>query len=222
VTLVVLAIGAVFGAIGGAVVGDKLGAGDTITKLFAGVGAVVVGLVAVPFAGEWVVAFLTTFDSETAASLVTAPQMHVSADLEVAAVLYFLGVVPIALAWRTSQSISGLEALQSKLAAAPASADGGDACCRGCGAPLDVKPGALGTRCMYCGADNLLRIPRAEAKKKKGDAKVIDKEVQAAVASFEATKRSDRATTLLLLGVGLLLWPFLCAAGWVLHKLFAA
>ena len=221
ITLVVMAIGAIIGAIGGAIVGDKTGS-ETLTQILMGLGALVVGFVSVPFAGEWVVGFVTTFDSDTATSLVTAPQMHVSLDLGVAGALYFLGVVPIALAWRTSQKISGLEELQQKLSAAPPATDGGARSCRSCGAPLAVKPGALGTRCVYCGADNLLMIPRAEAKKKEEDATAIDKEVRAAVGTFEATKRDDRATMWLLLGLGLTLAPLVCAMGWVLHKLFSA
>lgn len=221
VTLVVMAIGAIIGAIGGAIVGDKAGS-ETLTKILMCLGALVVGFVSVPFAGEWVVAFVTSFDSETATAIATAPKMHVSTDLGVAAALYFLGVLPIALAWRTSQKISGLEELQQKLSAAPPATDGSARACRSCGAPLDVKPGALGTRCVYCGADNLLMVPRADAKKKEEDAKGVDKEVQAAAASFEATKRDDRATMWFLLGAGLLLAPLLCAMGWVLHKIFAA
>jgi hypothetical protein len=222
VTLVVLAIGAVIGAIGGAIAGDKLGGNDTVTKILVGLGAVVVGFLSVPFAGEWVIAFVTHLDTDAATQLVTAPRMRVSADLGVAGVLYFLGVMPIALAWRTSQSISGIQELQAKLAATPASSPEGTSSCRRCGAPLDVKAGALGTRCLYCGADNLLSIPRADAEKEKNDASAIDVQVQTAVASHQETKQDDRATMWLLLGLGLLLAPFLCAAGWMLHRLFAA
>jgi len=220
-TLVVLAIGAIIGAVGGAIIGDKTGS-ETLTKILAGAGAILVGFISVPYAGEWVIGFLVHFDGEAATALVSSPRMHVSTDLGVAAFLYFLGIVPIALAWRTSQKISGIEELQAKLAAAPPIGPKGTASCRMCGAPLDAKPGALGTRCLYCGADNLLAVPHADAKKKKDDASAIDVEVQAAVASNEATKRDDRATMWLLLGLGLLLAPLLCAAGWVMHKILAA
>lgn len=221
ITLVVMAIGAMIGAVGGAVVSDKVDGGDLGFKIFVSLGAILVGFIAVPFAGEWVIAFATSFDTDAAMSVAAAPKMHLSADLRVAGVLYLLGVVPIALAWRTSQSISGIESLQQKLAAKPAPGPN-SATCRSCGAPLEVKAGAVGTRCVYCGADNLLRIPRAAANKEKDDATAIDREVQAAIASFAATKREDRMTTWTILGAGLLLPPLLCGGGWVLHKLCAA
>jgi hypothetical protein len=146
--------------------------------------------------------------------------MHASVDLGVAGLLYFLGVVPTALAWRTSQSISGLEGLQARLAAKPATGESG-AACRRCGAPLDVRPGALGARCVFCGADNLLIVPKADAAKEKEEASEIDVEVQSAISKHDATRREDRATMWLLLAVGPLLFPLLCAAGWVMHRVFA-
>lgn len=221
VTLVVLALGAIIGAVGGLVVADKLDAGDTVMKAFAAIGAVLVGFVSVPFVGEWVIGFVVHFDADAAMGVVTSAKAFLSGDLTVAAVLYFLGVVPTALAWRTSQSISGLEELQAKLAAQPATTAKG-ASCRRCGAPLDVEPGALGTRCLYCGADNLLQVPRDVAAKKKADATAIDAQVQAAAAAYDDTKRADRATMWLLLGAGLLLAPLLCVAGWVLHAILGA
>lgn len=51
--------------------------------------------------------------------------------------------------------------LQAALAAKPPARPGGPAGCRQCGAPLDVGPGALGVRCPYCRADNLVALPRA-------------------------------------------------------------
>lgn len=49
--------------------------------------------------------------------------------------------------------------LQAMLAAKPPETEGGPARCRQCSAPLDVTPGALGARCPYCGADNLVVLP---------------------------------------------------------------
>ena len=219
-TVVVLAIGALIGAIGGAIVGDKLG--DTVTTFLAGLGAIVCGFVSVPFAGEWIITFFAHFDADAASAAVMGPHMHVSADLMVAAVLYFLGILPIALAWRTSQKIAGLEGLQARLAAKPPEEAGGTSSCRRCGAPLDVNPGALATRCAYCGADNLLTVPHAYAKKKKDEASELDVEVRAAVETYQRTKRDDRQTMWLLLGAGTLVAPFLCLSGWVMHKIFAA
>jgi hypothetical protein len=50
-------------------------------------------------------------------------------------------------------------AVHASLAAAPATHPGGPACCRECGAALDVAPGALGVPCVYCGSDNLVALP---------------------------------------------------------------
>jgi LSD1 subclass zinc finger protein len=49
--------------------------------------------------------------------------------------------------------------LQASLAARPPSRDGGPSECRLCGAPLSVPADALGVRCAYCGADNLVALP---------------------------------------------------------------
>jgi hypothetical protein len=222
VTLIVVAIGAILGAIGGMIVGEKLSLGDTLTMIVAGIGAFVCGLVSVPYAGEWVVAFVTTFDTDVAAEVVSAPHMQLTSDLAVAALLYFLGIVPIALAWRTSQGISSLEALQAKLAAKPAATPDAASSCRLCGAPLDVRPGALATRCIYCDAENLLTVPQAYAAKEKEAATAIDVQVRSAIAERDAAKLDDRRTMWALLAVGPVLAPIMCGAGWVMHKIFAA
>jgi DNA-directed RNA polymerase subunit RPC12/RpoP len=51
--------------------------------------------------------------------------------------------------------------LQASLAARPPSREGGPRECRQCGAPLSIPDDALGVRCIYCGADNLVRLPAA-------------------------------------------------------------
>jgi len=220
-TLVILALGAIVGAIGGLIVGDKLEAGDTVTQIAAGIGLLVCGFISVPFVGEWVVGFVTQLDADAATQAVSGPGLQLWTDFGVAGILYFLGVVPIAVAWRTSQSISNLEELQSKLAAHPPTATGGTSACRRCGAPLDIRPGALATRCIYCSADNLLTVPHAYAAKKKADASALDIQVQGAVSAHEATNRDDRKTMWTLLAAGPLLAPLLCVAGWLMHKILA-
>ena len=49
--------------------------------------------------------------------------------------------------------------LQVNLAARPPQKPGFPATCRGCGAALDVPPGAFGVRCAYCQADNIVSLP---------------------------------------------------------------
>lgn len=51
--------------------------------------------------------------------------------------------------------------LQASLAARAPERPGFPSTCRLCGAALDVPPGALGVRCTYCQADNLVAIPAA-------------------------------------------------------------
>ena len=86
---------------------------------------------------------------------------------------------------------------------------------------MQTPAGVPQTRCIYCGADNLLSVPAAFANKKKEDAKAIDLQVQAAVEQRRATKRDDRNTMLALLVAGPLLAPLVCAGGWLLHKVLS-
>ncbi len=51
--------------------------------------------------------------------------------------------------------------LQVNLAARPPQQPGFPATCRGCGAALDVPPGAFGVRCAYCQSDNIVSLPVA-------------------------------------------------------------
>lgn len=50
----------------------------------------------------------------------------------------------------------GRDRLLAALAAKPPQQPGGPACCRACGAPLFLYGGALGARCTYCSADNVV------------------------------------------------------------------
>ena len=79
--------------------------------------------------------------------------------------------------------------LQAALASSPPSTQGGPALCRQCGAALAVPPGALGVRCDYCGADNLVAVPTAwlEATKKV-DKALVNEERSALQAEAEARR----------------------------------
>jgi LSD1 subclass zinc finger protein len=48
--------------------------------------------------------------------------------------------------------------LQVSLAARPPEKPGFPSTCRGCGAALDVPPGAFGVRCAYCQSDNIVSL----------------------------------------------------------------
>ncbi len=83
-----------------------------------------------------------------------------------AGTLFVLGVaayvvvsLPLAL-FRFAESFAKVrQRLQACLAAKPPRAQGGPSECRQCGAALSVTAGALGARCLYCKADNLLALP---------------------------------------------------------------
>lgn len=72
-------------------------------------------------------------------------------------------VLPV-IVYGYENTVAGARAsLGAALAARPAAIAGGQALCRECGAPLEVPSGALGTRCGYCGTDNLLQVSAARA-----------------------------------------------------------
>jgi hypothetical protein len=66
------------------------------------------------------------------------------------------GLLPGALLWLWTAAVTGtLVELQRSLAAAPPARAGEPPCCRECGAPLALEPGALAATCVYCGTDSL-------------------------------------------------------------------
>jgi WD40 repeat protein len=75
--------------------------------------------------------------------------------------LEVLVLLPIALCGAAARSAELRREVQAALAAAPPATPAGPARCRRCLAALEVEAGALGARCLYCGADNLLRLPAA-------------------------------------------------------------
>lgn len=54
---------------------------------------------------------------------------------------------------------------QLALAADPPPASGGPPCCRQCGAPLQLAPGAIAAHCAYCGTDSLIDHVAAAARR---------------------------------------------------------
>jgi hypothetical protein len=90
--------------------------------------------------------------------------MHVASPV-VAQLLsrFFIVVISIGLlVWSLlGERIDARRDLQAMLAAKPPLTSGGASRCRQCAAPLEVTAGALGTRCDFCGADNLLVLPPA-------------------------------------------------------------
>lgn len=216
VTVLVMALGAIIGAVGGAIAGSALG--DAGAKLFAILGALLLGVVSIPYAGEIVASMAVLHSSSAAADIINSASPAYRYDLIAAGILYGLGVIPIALAYRTQGNLKAIVDLQSKLAA-HATVAGGALCCRHCGAALDVAQDAVVTRCLYCGAENLLTVPIETATSNRDDAKQLDASVKDAVAGHERQRDEDLQMTKVLLVLGLLLVPYVCLAGYLFHKI---
>ena len=71
-----------------------------------------------------------------------------------------LGLFPRWLVGYLDASAAIRQTLQASLAARPPAKPGFPSTCRACGAALEVPAGALGVRCAYCQADNLVALPR--------------------------------------------------------------
>ena len=69
------------------------------------------------------------------------------------------GLFPIWLTGYLDSLAQIKHSLQVNLAARPPQKPGFPSTCRGCGAALDVPPGAFGVRCAYCQADNIVSLP---------------------------------------------------------------
>jgi LSD1 subclass zinc finger protein len=84
--------------------------------------------------------------------------------------VWLLVAVPLLVSQTCRGALATIIMLRQRLAAGKPVSPGGPATCRGCGAALDVPPGALGVRCTYCETDNLVSIPGAVAAKDHRDA----------------------------------------------------
>ncbi len=74
--------------------------------------------------------------------------------------------------------------LQAALAAKPPTHAGGPSSCRACGGPLSVAGDALGVRCVYCGADNLVALPQAWLDQLGATTAAVDNEITVAGAAL--------------------------------------
>ena len=76
------------------------------------------------------------------------------------------GAILFLLVWSLfGERIDARRDLQAALASKPPRTEGGPSVCRQCDAALEVAPGALGARCAFCGADNLVQVPAAWIKR---------------------------------------------------------
>jgi hypothetical protein len=219
-TLVVLAVGALAGAIVGLLGAAKAEVKEDGAAILIGICAFLGGMISVPFVGEWAVGLAVYGSTDGALTFATTTGMQWPIDAAVGGILYFLSVVPIAIAWRTKESVSAVKEIQGRLAAQPPASPGGACGCRNCGAALDTRPGALAARCVYCGTESLVAVPANVAESKRKNAGDLNQQVEAALASHEQTLRKDRRTMWLFVGLGPLLVPLLCGGGWLLHAIF--
>ncbi len=99
---------------------------------------------------------LVTILPAIASSLVVLHDHHL-AIVTIFIVVVVPALIPGTALWVWTVSIHAtVTNFQLALASAPPERPGGPACCRECGAPLTVEPGALSATCHYCGADSLV------------------------------------------------------------------
>jgi DNA-directed RNA polymerase subunit RPC12/RpoP len=218
-TVVVLAIGALVGALAGLFASDKLD-GRVATVLMA-IFAVGGGIISVPFVGEVIFHSARLHDLDLAIALATSGVMEWHIEAGVGLVLYVFSVVPIALARKTQLGLVKVESLRAELTARPAMLKGGVRGCRACGAPLTVASGALMARCTYCGTDSLVAIGAKDSHRGMITALSSHRAVDEAVASWQQTRAEDRDLMMKLLVGGPALVPFVCLGGALLHVLAA-
>jgi LSD1 subclass zinc finger protein len=73
-------------------------------------------------------------------------------------VLFLFAFLPRSIGIYANRRAGGRQLLIAGLAAKPPRLPGGPAGCRECGAPLEVPPGAIVVRCVYCGADSAIEV----------------------------------------------------------------
>lgn len=118
------------------------------------------------------------------------PQTQVWAIVGVA--LYLTLAVPIVLGVYGRRRTNARRTLQAALAALPPDREGGPVRCHACGAPLAVGARDLGIQCVYCGADNLVRMPETWVARSRASAKRLDASAASAAEEDRAMRRRER------------------------------
>ena len=112
----------------------------------------------------------------------------------------------------------GKQNLQAALAALPPDRAGGPARCRSCAAPLDVPDGATGLACLYCGADNLLRMPEAWVSKLRSSASKLASTIEDVAKQDREMRAKDRRSLAWQLGWLAIFVPVLAGFGFALDR----
>jgi DNA-directed RNA polymerase subunit RPC12/RpoP len=72
--------------------------------------------------------------------------------------LFAFAFAPRSIGIYANRRAGGRRVLVAGMAAQPPKLPGGPACCRECGAPLDVAPGTIIVRCVYCATDSAVEV----------------------------------------------------------------
>lgn len=136
----------------------------------------------------------------------------------VGAAMYVTLGVPTVLGIYGRRRTKGKQRLQAALAALPPDQPGGPARCRSCAAPLDVPDGRTGVACLYCGADNLVRMPEDWIAKLRTSASRLVTTIEE-VAREDRTQRSgERRSLAWQLGWLAIFIPVLAGFGMMLDR----
>ena len=133
------------------------------------------------------------------------------AGLLPALAVWLFVAVPILISKTAKGALATIIQLRMRLAAGRPVQPGGPATCRGCGAALDVPPGALGVRCTYCQTDNVVAIPGIVAAKDHRDTTHMHEAIENVLAKHAeqlAKQRTELRRSLLTSLIGLV-----CAFG---------
>ncbi len=152
----------------------------------AAIAAIAQLIVGVPAGLDWYLHRLGAHGFDLADAL----GMWIGLLLSVAA--YVLVFAPWVLLRYCRKSTAAITRLQEALGARPPAQPGGAATCRDCGAALDVPPGALGVRCMYCRTDNLVQVATRKARAEHEAEKKFHREVVSALAEHDAEREQRR------------------------------
>jgi len=186
------------------------GALDLIFSLF-------VALIAVPMTWEWILHAVASTLHVDVLDKLTGFGGHALLGIVIA--VFF--VLPILLGQRAAKIRVLHDRLQAKFASRPPTRPGGPAQCRHCSAPLEVAPGALGARCLYCGTDNLLTVTKQVASSEQARAHASESELDNVVAE-RAALRAELIPDFKIVGIlALLLMPMCGGVGRGVEALLA-
>lgn len=136
----------------------------------------------------------------------------------VGAAMYVTLGIPTVLGIYGRRRTKGKQRLQAALAALPADQAGGPARCRSCAAPLDAPDGATGVACLYCGADNLVKMPESWIAQLRTSASKLVTTVEEVAREDLDQRKKERRSLAWQLGWLAIFVPVLAGFGMVLDR----